>query len=198
MTIRSNPPGAQVYVDNHEIGRTPVSTDFIYYGKREIRLVKDGFETLTVKQPVSAPWYQIPGIDFFSENLYPGEIRDERQFDYQMQPLLVVPSEQLLSRGEELRRGNQAVPVAAPNVYAPAAIGTPGTMVPSNVAPSPYVVPPGGFNTTPAPGAPTLPPPAILNYPPNAPNGGAPISNLKPGDTYLPPDYGGRPVSPLP
>ncbi|MEI6037860.1 MAG: PEGA domain-containing protein, partial [Planctomycetota bacterium] len=32
MTIRSNPPGALVYVDDYQIGATPVSTDFIYYG----------------------------------------------------------------------------------------------------------------------------------------------------------------------
>lgn len=42
MTVRSNPPGALVYVDDYQIGTTPVSTDFIYYGTRKIRLVKDG------------------------------------------------------------------------------------------------------------------------------------------------------------
>ena len=47
MTIRSSPPGAMVYVDNQEIGTTPVSTGFTYYGTREFRLVKDGYETLT-------------------------------------------------------------------------------------------------------------------------------------------------------
>src|SRR5688500_13325108 len=66
-TIRSNPPGALVYVDNHEIGVTPVATDFIYYGTRQIRLVKDGYETLTVLQGVPAPWYQYFPIDFFAE-----------------------------------------------------------------------------------------------------------------------------------
>ena len=78
LTVRSNPPGALVYVDNHEIGTTPVSTDFIYYGTRQIRLVKDGYETITLLQPVSAPWYQYFPIDFFAENVVPGEIRDER------------------------------------------------------------------------------------------------------------------------
>src|ERR1700690_4113146 len=50
MTIRSNPPGALVYVDDYEIGTTPVSASFTYYGTRKIRLVKDGYETLTVMQ----------------------------------------------------------------------------------------------------------------------------------------------------
>ena len=57
--VRSNPPGAMVYVDNQPIGTTPCATSFIYYGTREIRLVKPGYETLTVNQPIPAPWYQI-------------------------------------------------------------------------------------------------------------------------------------------
>ena len=50
LTIRSNPPGALVYVDDYQIGTTPVSTDFVYYGTRKVRLVKSGHETLTVLQ----------------------------------------------------------------------------------------------------------------------------------------------------
>ena len=105
MTIRSNPPGALVYVDDYEIGTTPISTPFLYYGERKIRLVKDGYQTLTVMQPVPAPWYEIPPLDFVSENLVPGEIRDQRDLSYQLVPQAVVPTEQLLGRAEELRGG---------------------------------------------------------------------------------------------
>ena len=59
MTVRSNPPGALVYVDDYQIGTTPVSTDFVYYGTRKIRLIKDGYDTLTVQQPFPVPWYEI-------------------------------------------------------------------------------------------------------------------------------------------
>src|SRR5262245_47149374 len=69
MTVRSNPPGAMVYIDDYPIGTTPCSTDFTYYGTRKIRLVKDGYETLTIHQPVKTPWYQWFGVDFFSENV---------------------------------------------------------------------------------------------------------------------------------
>src|SRR5690606_3614274 len=36
MTIRSDPPGALVLLEGEEIGYTPVSVDFTYYGTREI------------------------------------------------------------------------------------------------------------------------------------------------------------------
>lgn len=136
LTIRSNPPGALVYVDDYPLGTTPVSTDFVYYGTRKMRLVKSGHETLTVMQPIPAPWYEYPGLDFISENLVPGEIRDERVVEYQLQPQLVVPSLQLLEHGENLRHG---------------AIG-PGT-------PAPPAGPSYGPAQEPRPGLPASPPP---------------------------------------
>ena len=132
MTIRSNPPGALVYVDDQPtpIGTTPVSHDFIYYGTRKVRLIKDGYETLTVMQPIPAPWYEFPPIDFVAENFVPGQIRDQRTMDFQLKPQMVVPTEQLLSRAEDLRRGVHATAgvAAAPGpggVRGPAAMGPP-------------------------------------------------------------------------
>ena len=86
MTIRSNPPGALVYVDDYQMGTTPVSHDFVYYGTRKIKLVKDGYETLTVRQPFPLPWYQIFPFDFVTENLLPWEISDERVVDLALMP----------------------------------------------------------------------------------------------------------------
>ena len=129
LTIKSNPPGALVYVDDYQIGTTPVATDFVYYGTRKMRLVKSGFETLTIMQPVPAPWYQYPGLDFITENLVPGEIRDERVVEYQLQPQTIVPSTQLLERGENLRHAAAGPPLpVAPGgpVYGSPPIARPG------------------------------------------------------------------------
>jgi len=110
MTIRSNPPGAMVYVDDYDypIGTTPISHNFTYYGTRKIRLVKDGYETLTVMEPIDAPWYQIPPFDFVSENLVPAEIHDRHTLTYQLVPQRVVPTEELVGRAEGLRRQAQS------------------------------------------------------------------------------------------
>lgn len=116
LTIRSNPSGALVYVDKQEVGVTPVSTPFTYYGTREVEIFAEGFEPLRVKQPVPAPWYQIPPLDFFAENLWPGEIRDERQLQFELQPQQVHPPEKLMERAENLRgshRGGYVTPLPA-------------------------------------------------------------------------------------
>ncbi len=108
MTIRSNPVGATVYIDDQQIGTTPVSTPYTYYGTRKIQLVKDGYETLTVKQKFKPPWYQIPPLDFFSENLVPYEFRDERIVDFEMTTQPVVPTQELLGRANQLRQATAA------------------------------------------------------------------------------------------
>ena len=143
FTIRSNPPGALVYIDDYEVGTTPVSTDFVYYGTRKVRLVKDGYETLTVLQPVPSPWYEVPPIDFVSENLVPSDIRDERVLDYTLTPQVVVPLDQLKSRAEGVRRSSQASAA-------------------QNVAPVQAVEPiPPGMQAIPQPGRPTVTMPAV-------------------------------------
>jgi hypothetical protein len=111
LNVRTNPPGALVYVDNQQIGTTPCSVDFTYYGTREIRLVKPGYETLTVNQPIPAPWYQIPPLDFISENLVPTKIRDNRTVSYNLSPQLIVPTQQLLDRANQLRQDTLQSPV---------------------------------------------------------------------------------------
>ena len=107
LTVRSNPPGALVFIDDQEIGYTPVSTPFTYYGTRKIQLVKDGFETITAYQKFNSPWYEIPPLDFFSENFSPNEIRDERALDFQLYAQQIVPTEQLRDRAEQLRSNSQ-------------------------------------------------------------------------------------------
>lgn len=126
LTIRSEPPGALVYVDDFEVGTTPASANFVYYGTRQIRLVLDGYETLTVDHTFYPPWYEMPGLDFVSENVVPWEIRDERNLTFKLLPQRLVPADQLLERAENLRRGSQVQLV--PQAVAP---GPPSVPLPS-------------------------------------------------------------------
>ena len=146
LMVRSNPPGAMVYVDNQPIGTTPCATDFIYYGTREIRLVKPGFETLAVEQPIPAPWYQIPPLDFVSENMVPQKIQDYRTVSYNLVPQVVVPTEQLLGRAEQLRQSTlqgAVLPATATSVPGITTSTVPALPTPANVPGGPELIPPG-------------------------------------------------------
>jgi len=162
MTIRSSPPGAAVYVDDYQIGTTPVSHDFVYYGTRKIRLVKDGYETLTVRQPIPAPWYEYFPLDFVSENLIPWEIRDERVIDLPLAPAAAVAAEEVVARAEQVRLASGPSAVGA----APAAIVQPQPVPVPGFQPSPAAPAQGPFLPPPAPGMTMpLPPPAQPNQP---------------------------------
>jgi hypothetical protein len=179
LLVRSNPPGATVYVDNQPVGTTPCATSFVYYGTREVRLVKPGYETLTVKQPIPAPWYEIPPLDFFAENVAPSEIQDYRTVTYNLQPQIIHPTDQIIARGEQLRSATQQGMV----LPAGAAVG-PGaaaTILPPTIT-SPSVAIPG----------PVLSPPA---WAPEPVSPGIVVPST-PGGNVLPP--GGRPLEPLP
>jgi hypothetical protein len=86
LTVRSDPPGALAEVDGVPFGPTPISTDFTYYGTREIKLSMPGYETLTVQQPVPRPWYQVFPIEFFADNLLPFQVTNRHDYLYRLQP----------------------------------------------------------------------------------------------------------------
>jgi hypothetical protein len=180
LAVRSNPPGALVFVDNQQIGTTPCSVDFTYYGTREIRLVKPGYETLTVNQPIPTPWYEIPPLDFVSENLMPNKIMDHRTASFEMQPQLIVPTEQLLDRANQLRQATleeatvPAASVAIPNAtvpLSPVPAGPPMGTVPLGPgptgspfdAPQPMPLPPTTLPPTPLPPTSSVAPPSTFS-----------------------------------
>lgn len=110
MTVRSDPAGALVMVDGEEVGYTPCSVPFIYYGTREITLIKPGYETLTTMQKVSTPWYQYFPLEFVTDNLVPYKITDRRDFYYRMQPQQIVPTNEVYDRARSLRSESQIRP----------------------------------------------------------------------------------------
>lgn len=154
LTIRSNPPGAQVFVDDQEVGTTPCSAAFVYYGTRKVTVMKDGYKTETVFQKLNPPWYEIAPLDFVSENLVPTEIRDERIVDIELSPEQIVPQQKLLDRAQSLRDGARSG-VVTPLIGAvvesrpPGETGVPGQGLPGG-QPLPYEALPAPPGAAPA------------------------------------------------
>jgi hypothetical protein len=117
FVITSDPPGALVYHNGVPIGTTPVDESFIYYGTHEFTLVRDGFETLVVKQPVPTPWYEYIGIDFFSENVWPCQVSDVRRLHFTMQPAVRDNADELLEQAKI--RKNEAAGIGPPRQEPP-------------------------------------------------------------------------------
>ena len=147
MTIRSNPPGAVVYVDNQEIGTTPISTNFTFYGKRHIRLVKDGYETINDLREIRAPWYQYPVADLVSETMVPGEIQDRRTIQYTLQPKQQITGHQLLTEAQDFRATTRSpsASVVAPANSVQSTAGTSATTIPASPVTGTTVPVTGGY-----------------------------------------------------
>ena len=114
LTVESEPPGARVYLNGDEVGRTPVTREFIYYGTVDLQLRKDGYRTRSARPRVWAPLWQIPPIDLIAEAL---SLTDRHRLSYELTPKeLGADPQELVNRGTELRgelRSSEVKEIAA-------------------------------------------------------------------------------------
>lgn len=103
ITITTEPPNARVFLNDQEVGRSPMTTDFLWYGDYEVALRREGYETLQANWEISPPWYQIVPIDFFAEVLWPGELHDHHERHFDLKPAEAPDPQALLERAENLR-----------------------------------------------------------------------------------------------
>ncbi len=96
LTITSEPPGATATVNGVEIGRTPVSASFVYYGDYDIELQHEGSEPLRARATARAPLYEYAPIDLFASAL-PFTLSSNIAWHYALEPerSRVLPRPQL-------------------------------------------------------------------------------------------------------
>ena len=85
MTIRTEPPGASVYVNDELKGISPVTYDFSFYGWQRVTLRKEGFERLDERRLLNAPIYLWIPLDLFME-LMPFPVTDAHTWSYALTP----------------------------------------------------------------------------------------------------------------
>jgi hypothetical protein len=86
VTITSEPPGAVVRLNDVEVGRTPITTEFTYYGVYDVRLNREDSEPLAVEQRARAPIYEYPPFDL-AATILPIPIRTRLAWHYDLQPV---------------------------------------------------------------------------------------------------------------
>jgi len=100
----SVPDGARVFLNDREIGRTPATVEFTWYGDYDVVYRLDGYETVKTNAVISPPLYQRFPFDFFAEVLWPGELHDHH--DIPTQELVArrpIDQDELIGRAKELR-----------------------------------------------------------------------------------------------
>jgi len=103
ITITTEPPNARVFLNDQEVGRSAVTTDFLWYGDYGVTIRKEGYETLQTNWVIKRPWYQYMPLDFFSEVLWPGQLHDTHSQHYVLAPEKIPTQEELIGRAVETR-----------------------------------------------------------------------------------------------
>lgn len=101
ISISSEPPGAMVWLNDREVGRTPVDVDFDYYGTYDVRLEHKDYEPLATSAKADAPWWDNVGIDLVVE-LVPATVHSRVEWHYVLEPVTDDRSA-LVQRAGELR-----------------------------------------------------------------------------------------------
>jgi len=108
IRVTSEPAGALVWINDHEVGRTPVETTFKYHGAYDVRLELEGYEPLETRADAVAPWYEYPGPDLVAEVL-PFIVRNTQRWHFELEesPERRLGADELeselLERADELR-----------------------------------------------------------------------------------------------
>lgn len=116
LTIRTVPDGATVVLNDQEVGKSPVTVPFTWYGDYDVVCRKERFAAERTHVKLDAPWYELPVVDLFSECLVPVTIRDYRERTIELRPESVPSAAELLQRAGEMRDRALAPDGAGPAV----------------------------------------------------------------------------------
>jgi hypothetical protein len=103
LTINTDPQGAMVILNDQEIGTSPVTVPFNWYGDYWVRINKEGYETLDTHRNLKAPLHDHLPFDFFAQILYPGQIVDAYEWTFELSPKEYPAREELIDNGQSLR-----------------------------------------------------------------------------------------------
>lgn len=85
LAVRSNPPGAELFINGQRVGETPFLGELQWYGWYRVALAKPGYERIEDQVELRAPLHLWIPLDLVME-LLPVQIKDPNVLEYQMIP----------------------------------------------------------------------------------------------------------------
>jgi len=104
LTINTRPQGAFVLLNDEDIGTSPATVSFQWYGDYNVTVRKDGFETLKTHRELKAPWYDAFPFDFFAQLMTPKRIVDSYEWTFELEPKKLRPTNELVRKAEILKQ----------------------------------------------------------------------------------------------
>lgn len=107
--IETDPPGALVWLNDAQVGRSPVDVGFTHHGVYDLRIEKEGYEPLVTPADTNGPVWDMPPLDFVFEVL-PVTTRAEARWKFTLVPR-DDSEEALVARASALRARAGGAPV---------------------------------------------------------------------------------------
>ena len=113
ITIGSEPAGALVLLNDVEVGRTPVTVPFKWYGDYDVRIRLERNEGTAEKPDIhhyylhtskttTIPWFEIFGVDLFAE-LLPIPFKDEQVWAFPVPAVTEPTDDDLIARARSMK-----------------------------------------------------------------------------------------------
>ena len=102
ITIVTEPPGALVALNDEEIGTSPVTVGFEWYGDYSVRISKDGYQTLSTHQKLKRPLKDVFPFDLLAD-MFTTKI-DEYTWTFKLQPYQQIQKDELIKSATSLQK----------------------------------------------------------------------------------------------
>ncbi len=104
LTINTEPQGALVALNDEEIGISPVTVEFNWYGDYKVRIIKDGYAIVNTHRKLDAPAHDGFPLDFFYEVLWPGLVVDEYEWTFALPKYQPPARQDLIDASRKLKK----------------------------------------------------------------------------------------------
>ena len=104
LTINSRPQGAVVELNDEEVGLSPVTVSFNWYGDYNVRITKAGYETLKTHRAMKRPMRDKFPFDLFTHILSSKQIVDKYEWTFELEEKKEVARDTLIQNAESLKK----------------------------------------------------------------------------------------------
>jgi hypothetical protein len=102
LTINSDPADALVAVNDEQIGRSPVTVSFNWYGDYSVRISKEGYETLQTHRKLRRPWHDRFPFDLFAQ-IWPRRLTDRHVWNFELAEKKTPDRQELIDKALQMK-----------------------------------------------------------------------------------------------
>jgi hypothetical protein len=102
ITITTEPSGALVLLNDEEVGTSPVTVGFEWYGDYNVQISKSGYQTLKTHQNLKRPVADRFPVDLFAD-MFSSKIY-QYNWNFKLEPLQPIDKEKLIKSAVDLQK----------------------------------------------------------------------------------------------